>query len=63
MSIHGWKQLAIWSLEHACLDPEERNRALAIFSREWEKFCTGVVHEHGEFAKDLPELDAVDPRG
>lgn len=56
MTIHGWKQLAEWSLEHSCLTDEERKRAMAIFARDWEAFCQWVVAEYGEYADGLPAL-------
>lgn len=47
MSLHGWKQLAEWSIEHSCLTPEEREKGLLILRREWEKFCNYIVEELG----------------
>ncbi|KAF2169868.1 hypothetical protein M409DRAFT_64854 [Zasmidium cellare ATCC 36951] len=55
MNIHGWKQLAEWSLEHACLTPQELDRAKAIFHKHWEEFCGNVVDTFGEYAKSLPD--------
>lgn len=63
MSIHGWKQLAVWSLEHACLDEGEQTKAKAIFEREWEGFCGWVVETFGQLARGLREIDAAEPMG
>lgn len=55
MNIHGWKQLAEWSLEHACLTPQELDQAKVIFHKHWEDFCSQVVNNFGEYAKGLPD--------
>ncbi|KAK5163037.1 uncharacterized protein LTR77_010971 [Saxophila tyrrhenica] len=47
MNIHGWKQLAEWSLEHSCLSPGEIHLAKGIYARQWEAFCQWVVDEYG----------------
>ncbi|WPH02421.1 Hypothetical protein R9X50_00528500 [Acrodontium crateriforme] len=57
MTIHGWKQLAEWSLEHSCLTAEEIGRALEIHRRDWEGFCEWVVETYGLFADGLAELE------
>ncbi|KAI7457978.1 hypothetical protein KC357_g9298, partial [Hortaea werneckii] len=54
MSVHGWKQLAQWSIEHSCLSEEEVERAMAIFERNWRDFCDWVVATYGEYADRLP---------
>ena len=55
MSIHGWKQLALWSIEHSCLDHNQRAQLQGTFEQEWASFCQWVVGEHQEFANTLPE--------
>jgi len=47
MSLHGWKQLAEWSIEHSCLTSEQREQGLEILRREWEVFCSYIVDELG----------------
>ena len=56
MSIHGWKQLAKWSLEHSCFTPEELQRALTIFRKDWEEFCEWVVTKYDNIAQAMPEV-------
>ena len=56
MNVHGWKQLAEWSIEHSCLNDAERERAMDIFARDWETFCAWVVNTYGECAARLPEV-------
>ena len=56
MSVHGWKQLAQWSIQHSRLSEEERKQAMAIFERDWRDFCEWVVATYGEEADRLPAL-------
>ncbi|TKA80758.1 hypothetical protein B0A55_02690 [Friedmanniomyces simplex] len=53
MTVHGWKQLAQWSIEHSCLSEAEKKRGLEIFQRDWEEFCLWVVDSYGEYADGL----------
>ncbi|CAK4030588.1 Adenosine deaminase CECR1-A [Lecanosticta acicola] len=55
MNIHGWKQLAEWSLEHSCLSLEQRVEAKKIFDRDWENFCQWVIDTYDEHAKELKD--------
>jgi adenosine deaminase CECR1 len=54
MSIHGWKQLAEWSIEHSCLSDEEKKEAKKIYKEDWEVFCQWVVDAYGGEAASLP---------
>lgn len=56
MDLHGWKQLAEWSLEHACLDHNQRSQAMGIFEEAWDDFCKWVVERYGEYADGLKDL-------
>ena len=56
MTVHGWKQLAQWSIEHSCLGADDMEKAKEIHARDWEEFCEWVVSEYGEHAASLPEL-------
>lgn len=56
MTVHGWKQLAEWSIEHSCLSPEDIKKAKKIHAEAWEAFCVSVVRDYGEFANSLMEL-------
>jgi len=53
MSVHGWRQLAEWSLEFSCLSENETKEGLEIFRREWEEFCKWIVEEYGAYAESL----------
>ncbi|QIW95949.1 hypothetical protein AMS68_001467 [Peltaster fructicola] len=56
MTIHGWRQLVEWSIEHSCLSDDERKEALRILARDWEEYCQWIVKEYGEYAAGLKEL-------
>jgi adenosine deaminase CECR1 len=53
MNIHGWRQLAEWSIEFSCLRDDEKQRAKDIFMREWEEFCDWIIVEFGAHADKL----------
>lgn len=46
MSVHSWKQLALWSLEYSCLEEMEKTKAEELFRQAWDEFCDWVVEEH-----------------
>jgi adenosine deaminase CECR1 len=56
MTLQGWKQLAKWSLEHSCMNPEELEKVTVEWSRRWQEFCEWIVTEYG------PRLDNWEPR-
>ena len=45
MSLYGWKQLALWSIEHSCLAEHEKASAKTIWKKKWEAFCTWIVED------------------
>ena len=53
MTIHGWKQLAEWSIEHSCLSPTEIKGAKKIHAAAWEAFCQWIVSTYGSEADAL----------
>lgn len=46
MSVHSWKQLALWSLEYSCLKESDKNVAEGYFKDAWNEFCDWVVAEY-----------------
>jgi adenosine deaminase CECR1 len=52
MSLQGWKQLAKWSLEHSCMNPEELEAVTAEWTRKWNEFCQWIVDEYGPVFKE-----------
>lgn len=55
MTIHGWRQLVEWSIEHSCMTTEEQTQAMKIVRREWETFCEWISDTYGEYADGLEE--------
>jgi adenosine deaminase CECR1 len=53
MGIYGWKQLILWSLEHACLSQQEYKTVRREWEKLWQKFLQDVDEAYGA------ELDAV----
>ncbi|KAH6949664.1 hypothetical protein BKA56DRAFT_714824 [Ilyonectria sp. MPI-CAGE-AT-0026] len=47
MGLFGWKQLILWSLEHACLDSAEYYRVYSQWEQDWIKFVEWVIREYG----------------
>lgn len=47
MSLLGWKQLALWSLEHSCMSTEERQDVTKVWLRKWDEFCQWILDEYG----------------
>ncbi|KAL1838958.1 hypothetical protein VTJ49DRAFT_2030 [Mycothermus thermophilus] len=47
MTLHGLRQLAEWSIEHACMEPELRREVRASWEAIWDEFCERIVR--GEF--------------
>ncbi|KAI1102065.1 Metallo-dependent hydrolase [Jackrogersella minutella] len=44
MNLHGWRQLASWSIDHSCLSQVERERLLVEWERRWkEEFIPAVL--------------------
>lgn len=43
MGLYGWKQLVMWSLEHACLDDGEREEIMESWKILWREFLMKVI--------------------
>lgn len=43
MGLYGWKQLVMWSLEHACLDDAEREEIMESWKILWREFLIKVI--------------------
>ncbi|KAH7113860.1 hypothetical protein B0J11DRAFT_141912 [Dendryphion nanum] len=60
ISIHSWKQLALWSLEYSCLSEVQKQDAREKYLKTWEVFCQQVVTEFGHLCEgDKINLDAA----
>jgi adenosine deaminase CECR1 len=51
MGLFGWKQLALWSLEHACLSPSEYSSISRDWEGKWKAFVQWVIEEYDDQAK------------
>jgi adenosine deaminase CECR1 len=48
MTLHGWRQLIQWSIDHSCMDDNERASVQQAWSNKWKEFCDWVVKEYEE---------------
>ncbi|KAF1815202.1 Metallo-dependent hydrolase, partial [Eremomyces bilateralis CBS 781.70] len=46
MNLHGWRQLAEWSITHSCLSDGEKTKAFEIFWADWERYCDWVIETY-----------------
>ncbi|KAI0429044.1 hypothetical protein F5Y09DRAFT_332107 [Xylaria sp. FL1042] len=42
INMYGWKQMAKWSIEHSCLNPDELRRVLVEWEKRWEDFVNAI---------------------
>ncbi|KAF7561568.1 hypothetical protein G7046_g2566 [Stylonectria norvegica] len=61
MGLYGWKQLVLWSLEHACLDEREMAKILGEWERQWEQFVDWVISTYGDGDGDDKKNSAGQP--
>ncbi|KAJ0163656.1 Adenosine deaminase CECR1-A [Colletotrichum tanaceti] len=47
MTLHGWRQLIEWSLEHSCMSEEELVVVREDWEKRWESFLDWVIAEYG----------------
>ncbi|WDK08989.1 adenosine/AMP deaminase [Colletotrichum graminicola] len=47
MTLHGWRQLIEWSLEHSCMSKEELAIVRAAWEKRWEEFLDWVIATYG----------------
>ena len=53
MSLHGWKQLAEWSIEHSCLNDFEKSEMEREFRLQWELFYKWVIAQYSDYADSI----------
>ncbi|KAF4972099.1 hypothetical protein FSARC_1239 [Fusarium sarcochroum] len=51
MGLFGWKQLVLWSLEHACLSESEYSRVFSHWEQEWKEFVNWVIETYNNEPK------------
>lgn len=42
MTLHGWRQLIEWSIEHACMDEVERADVYNHWEKAWFEFVDWI---------------------
>jgi len=47
MSLHGWRVLAEWSIEHSCMTNAEKSEVKKKWLDLWNVFCQWIVDEYG----------------
>ncbi|KAI1662234.1 Metallo-dependent hydrolase [Daldinia decipiens] len=59
MNLFGWRQLARWSIDHACMNQVERERVLVEWERRWkEEFIPQILGKQS--TSRLVRLDRLD---
>ena len=48
MGLFGWKQLVLWSIEHACLSPDEKALILENWYEMWLRFLNEIIDTYGD---------------
>ncbi|PGH11901.1 hypothetical protein AJ79_04593 [Helicocarpus griseus UAMH5409] len=43
MTLYGWRVLAEWSIEHSCMDSEQKADAFVTWKASWEQFCRWII--------------------
>ncbi len=54
MTLHGWRQLIEWSLQHACMSEHELRSVKEIWQGMWEEFLQWVVDKYGAVERLQP---------
>jgi adenosine deaminase CECR1 len=58
ISLYSWKQLARWSIDYSCLDPEDQLKAHRILARDWKTFYEYIIETYSPIM-DGDEVDEV----
>lgn len=61
MSLFGWKQLILWSIEHSCMSKEEKTKVLAEWEKSWVKFLNWVIEYH-DLTKNEEDIQGSDSK-
>jgi adenosine deaminase CECR1 len=55
MTLHGWRQLIEWSLQHSCMEDSLRAEAERRWEGLWDKFLDAVIDEFESVLDWKPE--------
>lgn len=50
LDLFGWKQLALWSIHHACLDASEKETVMSRWEAQWDEFLAWLLERYGDWA-------------
>ncbi|EHA48854.1 hypothetical protein MGG_00601 [Pyricularia oryzae 70-15] len=56
-TIHGWKQLIKWSIEHACLTDDERIEVTKHWEELWVDFVHWLIEEYKDLEADVDQAE------
>lgn len=51
MTLHGWRQLIEWSLEHSRMNEAERAKAQKMWERLWNEFLDWMIATFGKYSE------------
>ncbi|KAK3933841.1 adenosine deaminase 2 [Diplogelasinospora grovesii] len=46
MTLHGWRQLIEWSIDHSCMQDAERKRVKTAWEGMWDAFCVWIIETY-----------------
>ncbi len=52
MTLHGWKQLIEWSLQHACMSQAEYEDVYKHWEDAWDEFLHWMEKKYGGSEED-----------
>lgn len=53
MTLSGYRQLVDWSIEHSCLNEDEKAEARGMLKTDWNEFLHWIVEEYGPHVSTL----------
>ncbi|KAK3316287.1 hypothetical protein B0H66DRAFT_604586 [Apodospora peruviana] len=57
MTLHGWRQLIEWSIEHSCMELEMKAEVYGAWEKMWEGFCRWIDKEYGDLLTATNDAD------
>ena len=53
MTLHGWRQLIEWSIEHACMEEKLRKQVFDLWESRWTDFCEWIIRDYGHLLNEV----------
>lgn len=57
MTLHGWRQLIEWSIEHSCTEIDEKSKLYTAWRVMWDRFCQEVIDQYKDKLEGYLELE------